>query len=259
MIRKMAYLEIANARTIKPAISRGMLEGARLIALGETELDLIEAELEGLKPRVTNEMVAMYKRTDKVFLPLADRAVGATEKKLDFINLLGENIKTDAGLLTSVFKASRLAYITGLAAAKVVLVTEATKMIIKDILTKGLNEGLAPADIAENIRGKNKTFSPSRALRIARTETHSAAISAQQQVIKEAKFETEKEWISAGDNYVRSIARGAKFDHIAANGERVPLDAIFVRTGEGLKHPGDPTGSAGNVINCRCIELYHTV
>jgi hypothetical protein len=36
----------------------------------------------------------------------------------------------------------------------------------------------------------------------------------------------------------------------------VPIDEPFIVSGEELMYPGDPSGSAGNVINCRCAIGY---
>jgi len=52
-------------------------------------------------------------------------------------------------------------------------------------------------------------------------------------------------WITAGDERVRMA-------HAAANGQRRGLDGVFIVGGEALRFPGDPNGSAGNIINCRC-------
>jgi hypothetical protein len=260
LIRKMAYLELMGARTVKPAISLGMNEAAKLVAMGETDIDNIYHVVEATKPKLTNAITRVYARSDKIFLKLAATSAEKTRKGLDFSAIIGQNVfKDETGLITSLFLEARRRYIQTIATAKVAAISEATRLGLKAIIERGLEDGLSPVDLADRIREKNRSFSPGRALRISRTETHTIAVNAQQQVIREAGFKTEKEWVSAGDNYVRSIAKGAQFDHRKANGERVPLDSTFVMTGEGLMHPGDPTGSAGNVVNCRCVELYHTI
>lgn len=40
--------------------------------------------------------------------------------------------------------------------------------------------------------------------------------------------------------------------HRLADGQAVPITDAFQVGGEPLQYPGDPRGSAGNVINCRC-------
>ena len=66
-----------------------------------------------------------------------------------------------------------------------------------------------------------------------------------------------REWLSAKDKRTRSIEDGDEFDHIGANGQIVGIDEPFLidkLSGgtEAIMYPGDPSGSAGNVINCRC-------
>jgi uncharacterized protein with gpF-like domain len=55
----------------------------------------------------------------------------------------------------------------------------------------------------------------------------------------------EKEWLSARDTHVRD-------SHISIDGEIVKM---IDRFSNGLRYPGDPEGPAGEIINCRCIEL----
>ena len=54
-----------------------------------------------------------------------------------------------------------------------------------------------------------------------------------------------KEWVTVGDDKVREA-------HRKANGQRVKNHEKFIVGGEELLCPGDPNGSAENVINCRC-------
>jgi hypothetical protein len=39
----------------------------------------------------------------------------------------------------------------------------------------------------------------------------------------------------------------------------IPIDDFFDVGGEKLKYPGDPRGSAGNVIQCRCAVVYERI
>jgi hypothetical protein len=60
-----------------------------------------------------------------------------------------------------------------------------------------------------------------------------------------AGSEMMKQWISGRDARVRPA-------HQAAQGQIVPFNKKFLVGGESLNHAGDPSGSAGNIINCRC-------
>ena len=84
-----------------------------------------------------------------------------------------------------------------------------------------------------------------QAERIARTETTAAANYAATQASDVSGFIMEKVWISALDKRTRD-------PHASSNGQRVPQSSTFSVGGDNLKYPGDPVGSAGNVINCRC-------
>lgn len=56
----------------------------------------------------------------------------------------------------------------------------------------------------------------------------------------------EKAWVFVSDERTRE-------DHAAMDsGDYIPLDEDFDVGGEAMEYPGDPSGSAENVINCRC-------
>ena len=57
-----------------------------------------------------------------------------------------------------------------------------------------------------------------------------------------------KRWVTMHDDRVRE-------GHALADGQEVPLGSPFVVDGEYLQYPGDPRGSAGNVVNCRCVVV----
>ena len=101
--------------------------------------------------------------------------------------------------------------------------------------------------------GSRKT-TDAAARRIARTE-HTGAMNAGQQVEREAEGVEEKEWIATHDMRTRT----GRFDHLAADGQVVKVDAHFRVSGERLYYPGDVSAgaSAGNVINCRCASAAY--
>jgi len=95
----------------------------------------------------------------------------------------------------------------------------------------------------------------SRAWMIARTETtklsNAGKITADEEIQKNYNVQIMKVWASAIDERTRSF-ENSDFGHLEADGEEVPVSEMFVATGEELMYPGDPSGSPGNVINCRC-------
>lgn len=63
------------------------------------------------------------------------------------------------------------------------------------------------------------------------------------------KLQLKKTWVAILDSKTRP-------EHVAADFQQVALNQPFLVGGEYLMHPRDPNGSAGNVINCRCIADY---
>jgi hypothetical protein len=137
---------------------------------------------------------------------------------------------------------------------KIRIVQRTTRLAIQRIVKKGIEEGKTNNEIAKQIRTTSSIIAPFRAKRIARTETHTTVNYAMTEAMGQTGLIQEKEWLSAKDDRTRH----GKFDHVGANGERVALDDTFKRTGENLEYPGDPDGSVGNIVNCRCISLFHT-
>ena len=92
---------------------------------------------------------------------------------------------------------------------------------------------------------KSPRFTRAQAERIARTETTAAANYGAVQSGAVSGYEMQKRWISALDKRTRD-------PHASINGARADQKEAFIVGGEKLMFPGDPNGSAGNVINCRC-------
>ena len=105
--------------------------------------------------------------------------------------------------------------------------------------------------IANRIGGQN---SVSRAMTIARTETHKAANVSQytraESAATDSGLDVVVEWISTNDG------KRVRDAHRAANGQTRPMGQPFNVGGESMKHPSDPTASAENTINCRCVLGY---
>ena len=138
-------------------------------------------------------------------------------------------------------------------ATKVVQINRTTETQIRSIIRSGLDEGLGTDGIAKRIRELSSPFSALRAHVIARTETHTAANFGAQEAAELTGLQMQREWVSAMDDRTRDTA-GA--DHVDADGQVVGMREPFIVSGEELMFPGDPSGSAGNVIMCRCSVAY---
>jgi HK97 family phage portal protein len=116
-------------------------------------------------------------------------------------------------------------------------------------LYEGLESGEGLPDLTKRLmplfEGKRTD-----AQRAARTQTASAVSTGRHEGMKAAGVKR-KSWITSNDDVVRPSHReaGSKY----ADG--IPIDQPFEVGGESLMYPGDPAGSAGNIINCRCLQI----
>lgn len=119
---------------------------------------------------------------------------------------------------------------------------------------RGIREQEGIPEITERVQtvltATATPYWPNRAVTVARTETL-AAVNAG--VYRAAVLDAEqrgdvapfKQWLSTSDARTRPT-------HVAADRQRTLLTEPFRVGGAALLFPGDPTGPAGEVINCRC-------
>lgn len=114
-------------------------------------------------------------------------------------------------------------------------------------ISRGISTGQMYSEIARNISGY-ANISKNNAMRIARTEGHriqcKATMDAQHKA-KDKGADIVKQWDASLDNKTRK-------SHRDVDGEIRELDEKF---SNGLLYPSDPSGSASEVINCRCALL----
>ena len=118
---------------------------------------------------------------------------------------------------------------------------------IKAVLEDGITAGDSTEQLAKMVRGEFNDLSQSRSLTIASTETSAMYGVARQEGMAQAGVKW-KQWLTSGADNVREA-------HKEANRQIVAVDDYFTVGGEQLSHPGDPHGSAGNVINCHCVSV----
>ena len=167
--------------------------------------------------------------------------------------LMSYNLKQEIDI--DDFMQSFQPWLEGRAAEEITKINDTTRSLIRVSLKRSLESGKTYYEASKDIKEVGSITSNYRAMRIARTELHTASgeatqISAEKSTVKIK----EKEWSTAGDERVRSES----FNHVAADGERVKLEEYYVNTGESLRYPGDSMGSGGNIINCRCVSLFDT-
>lgn len=144
------------------------------------------------------------------------------------------------------------AYLAILSATRVTRVSRSVKKQLRETLSHVTDnpnfKNMSERKQAQVIQRRVKRFSIARAARIARTEVHVAANSATNEIASRHGMK-KKVWASAQQARTRPT-------HAAANGQEVGMDEDFTVGGYPLKHPGDPSGPAKEVINCRCVVLF---
>ena len=131
-------------------------------------------------------------------------------------------------------------------------IDETTRKRLAKIIDNSYANGLSVDQTGVALRNTVIGMGIYRANLISRTEVHRVAGFANETVAENMKINgTVKEWVAIQDERTR-------ITHSFAAGQRVALDQPFIVGGERLKYPGDPMGSAGETINCRCAAIYIT-
>lgn len=136
--------------------------------------------------------------------------------------------------------------------------TEAELQAALDAIQSGLTEEQSYEEIQAAVRRVFRNAKRGRAEMIAQTAAVAGYETGQQRAFEEAGIGTKK-WLSRRDSRVRG--RDTNSGHWEADGQVVAVTSKFrVRPNEKLpyeklSHPGDPAGSAANVVRCRCTSL----
>lgn len=118
---------------------------------------------------------------------------------------------------------------------------------------QAIEEGATPAERAllvqeiasQAAEGEEGPFSMQRAQRISRTMSTAAANGGKLEGWKQSEVAKGKKWRSAAGTRTRK-------SHRKVNGQVVDLDQPFKVGKSKLMYPGDPSGEAKEIVNCRC-------
>ena len=119
----------------------------------------------------------------------------------------------------------------------------------RDVLQQAFNDGLGEEETAD-LLAEVIEMEDWQLERIARTEGHTAANIGSHEAAEATGADLVKEWASTEDSRTRPT-------HVEADGQRQEMDNPFLVGEAWLDFPGDPEGPAEEVINCRCVVLYH--
>lgn len=141
---------------------------------------------------------------------------------------------------------------------KIVGITETTRTAVLAVVQNGVASGWSIDRIADELLKNSDlaNLSEMRAIRIARTEVIGSSnagslFGAQQMNLGDR---VKKKWLVALDGRERTSHRNAHFMY--ADG--IPLLDNFTVGDAHLSYPGDPNGTAKEVVNCRCAIGYVT-
>jgi len=146
-------------------------------------------------------------------------------------------------------------YLTVSGLQSITNISNTTRKLLLSTIIAGEADALGNAAIGQMIfdtmRGE---VSKRRAMTISRTETHTAASFANDEVARSMNLpDLQKQWVSVSDDRTRSF-------HAQMNGVTMPMDEDFIVPVNGIEYrmerPGDPRGGAINNINCRCVLIY---
>jgi hypothetical protein len=207
----------------------------------------------GVVDQYTPELKEVYHRAfrrigaimlEEVSRNLPKSIAGPTETRTEVVEL---------GALGQAFWSNFTTFTTLYSAEKVTRVSQTTKRMLGRLVQQGVGQGKTYKEIAKSIRERDtkRRFNWIRAKRIARTEMHMASNFATEEAVKATGLKVTKEWVAFIDDRTRG-------QHIRANGQMRQQHEDFLVGGEHLAYPGDPRGSAWNVINCRCVVIHHT-
>lgn len=209
-----------------------------------------EGAMQTHEDRLNRIMVRLYSAAFDAF---GVRMWNAAKK-----SIMPDEVKRDGSVpLTPQFDLARQIWIKAVAAEKVTQIAGTTKeqaqRIIQQATADAIEQGLDETGTAKLIQSRiaqdGARLSRLRSRVISRTESHSASNASTQMAAKASGLPMQKEWIASGGERTRE-------NHLLASGQTVNIDEPFVVGGDYLMQPGDPSGSAEEIINCRCAVGY---
>lgn len=145
-------------------------------------------------------------------------------------------------------------------------VSETISKRITRLIEVSFERGFSTMEMRDFLHKKinRPDFTKYDALRIARTETTTAANHAASEAGESAGIVLEKVWISTKDDKTRDPNRHrkqARWSHVKQDGKTVEQFETFeMHSTDGrvnqMNYPGDPSGSVDNIVFCRCTVAY---
>lgn len=245
--QKKALWKIFDARLTKyeiawKAMQETLFEGQKKRIKTQLENSDISKSINGVKRASVDDFVDWEKEAE-VFSKKAKPLI------LEIIKEAGEFAMNQVGKYDFDPSDTRTAEWILMKAMKFAVdVNETTKNKLKLSLAEGLLLGEGIPDLAKRVDDVMDGRILSSAETIARTETLSSSNAGTLFGYEQTGIIQKKEWLATMDGKTRGA-------HMTADGQTVGIAEAFTVDGEQLQYPGDPSGSASNIINCRCTIL----
>jgi len=228
MNKKYERIRMQKERKFTKALQRTMMKALQPVLEDNTmNPDLYDYEL------VTKQMTDLYYDTSKRFFT-------DTYKELEVKkNLLDDIASTYAERIEN--------WLLTYGANKVQSVNKTIKQKLSNIINDNFQKGTSFSDMAKEITSQFRTFSRSRALTIARTETTASAGRGAWEGAQVVSGSVLKNWIVNLDGKERQTHRLAGSQYK----EGIPLNDPFIIGGDTMMSPGTGNKPEEN-CNCRC-------
>ena len=127
---------------------------------------------------------------------------------------------------------------------------DTVREVLAEVEELGLGPDRAARALRDTVADRMGELSIARAERIARTEIISAQNMGSLNGAINSQATVKKKWLTSGLSGVRPT-------HLDAEAQpAIDLNQTFQVGNDQLMYPGDPKGSAEEVINCRCTIIY---
>lgn len=184
----------------------------------------------------------------------------------DFANWTVDNLQGNQKKSSDYFDDYMRRYVEERTGEKIKSITTTTRTraiaIAKKVVAQAIEQGLSIDDIAAMLKQHYYNDALYRSVRIARTEVIAASNAGSIQGALSTGLAIKKVWLATKTGHTRE-------SHMLMDRKAVDMQEYFdvpiisnsgiVEGSEKLMHPGDPKGSAGNVINCRCTVVYERI
>ena len=184
----------------------------------------------------------------------------------DFANWTVDNLQGNQKKSSDYFDDYMRRYVEERTGEKIKSITTTTRTraiaIAKKVVAQGLEQGLSIDNIAAMLKQRYYNDALYRSVRIARTEVIAASNAGSLHGALSTGLAIKKVWLATKTGHTRE-------SHMLMDRKAVDMQEYFdvpiisnsgiVEGSEKLMHPGDPKGSAGNVINCRCTVVYERI